>query len=193
MPSSGGAKCRSCGSVSRLLDGMMSPMRASGVGRKPREACVRCHGHRCLHQSPVIRNAGGVNAPAAASSGGRLVVPEPADIAAAGLAVGALRGEPDDRRIHDVDRQKLEVRIGRPVGIGVAGPARQQRIDGDAGAGEIGREDQRRGFERGLGDAIGRVAALRQAAEAGVDVDDPAPAVADQMRRRPRATSGTCR
>ena len=193
MPSSSGAKCRSCGSVSRLLDGMMSPMRASGVGRKPREDA--CHGSMVIDASinPRLRNTGGVHRAGGGLVRRQLVVPEPADVAAAGLAVGALRGEPDDRRIHDVDRQKLEVRIGRPVGIGVAGPARQQRIDGDAGAGQIGGEDQRRGFERGLGDAIGRVAALRQAAEAGVDVDDPAPAVPDQMRRRPRATSGTCR
>ncbi len=80
---------------------------------------------------------------------------------------------------------------GRSLSFGSGGrlgsvsqaPPGKQRIDGDAGAGQIGREDQRRRLQRGLGDAVGRVAALRQPAEAGVDVDDAAPAVRDQVRR----------
>src|SRR3979411_711166 len=103
MPSEGGAKCRSCGSVSRLLDGMMRPMRASGVGRKPREDALRSRVAMVINRLPSIpchAQGRGRERPGGGLIRRQLVVPKPADLAATGLAIGALRGEPDDRRIH---------------------------------------------------------------------------------------------
>ena len=73
-------------------------------------------------QSAGARSTGGSSARAAASSGGRLVVPQLADVAAAGLAVGKPRCQPDHGRVHDVIGSSVTPGIGGRSGSVSHGP-----------------------------------------------------------------------
>jgi hypothetical protein len=76
------------------------------------------------------------------------------------------------------------------IGVSVTPPG-EQNIDRHSGTVEVFCHDRAERLERGLGGPVGRGAGIQHRAEAGHNVDDPAPALAhhlghDSVRQRPR-------